>query len=250
MVGSWHRLPIALALALAPCLPPAAAWAPETRVSMIDEAMRLMPASLRAALEHHRADVLRGMLAPMVREDDPEHRPPWAQGTLDAAVDREARGLLETLARPTPFGEIARRFGSVAHYTADAGFPPTASKADGAKRYHDFSRFCEERRERFPVVFYGHHDENLAAGDWRGFALQVMNRASRSDGELARAYAAAGDPPDPAAFDDRSVPFAVGSLSYSRTITDIVRIWLSIWEQAEGDMGRIPYWTVPETGDD
>jgi len=247
MGGSLQRFSIAIALALS--LSPALAWVPETRVSMIDEAVRLMPASLRAALERHREDVLRGMLAPMIHEDDPEHRPPWAQGTLDAAVDGEARSLLETLGRETPFGEIAQRFGRVAHYIADAGFPPTASKADGAARYHHFSRFCEERRGRFPVVFYGHHDESLVAGDWSGFALQVMNRASRGDRELARAYAAAGDPPDPAAFDDRSVPFAVGSLAYSRSITDIVRIWLSIWEQAEGDMGRIPYWTLPESGD-
>jgi hypothetical protein len=246
MGGSLHRFPIAIALALS--LSPAVAWVPETRVSMVDEAVRLMPASLRAALEHHREDVLLGMLAPMVHEDDPEHRPPWAQGTLDAAVDREARGLLETLGRQTPFGDIARRFGSVAHYVADAGFPPTSSKADGAERYFHFSRFCEERRERFPFVFYGHHDQSLADGDWSGFALRVMDRASQSDSELARAYAAAGDPPNPAAFDDRSVPFAVGSLAYSRSITDIVRIWLSIWERAEGDMGRIPYWTLPETG--
>jgi hypothetical protein len=248
MGGSLHRVLIAIAIALAFSLLPAAGWAPETRVSMIDEAVRLMPASLRAALEHHREEVLRGMLAPMVREDDPEHRPPWDQGTLDAAVDREARGLLETLGRQSPFGEIARRFGSVAHYVSDAGFPPTASKVDGAVRYAHFARFCEERRERFPVVFYGHHDEDLASGDWAGFALQVMNRAGLGDVELARAYAAAGNPPDPAAFDDRSVPFAVGSLSYSRSITDIVRIWLGVWEQAEGDMGRIPYWTLPETG--
>ena len=246
MGGPLHRFSIAIALVLS--LSPAVAWEPETRVRMIDEAVRLMPASLRAALAHHREDVLLGMLAPMVREDDPEHRPPWAQGTLDASFDREARGLLETLGAQTPFGEIARRFGSVAHYVADAGFPPTASKADGARRYSHFSRFCEERRERFPLVFYGHHDEDLAAGDWAGFALQVMNRAGRNDVRLARAYAAAGDPPDPAAFDDRSVPFAVGSLSYSRSITDIVRSWLSIWERAEGDMGRIPYWTLPETG--
>ena len=31
---------------------------------------------------------------------------------------------------------------------------------------------------------------------------------------------------------DRSVPFAVGSLSYSRCVTNIVRIWLEIWQRA------------------
>ena len=42
------------------------------------------------------------------------------------------------------------------------------------------------------------------------------------------------------------LPFAVGSLAYSRGITNIVRVWLSVWQRAGGDMGRIPYWTAPE----
>jgi hypothetical protein len=227
---------------------PAAAWAPETRVGMVDEAVRLMPASLRMAFEHHRADLLRGMLSPMTNEDDPEHRPPWARGTLDAVVNREAQALLRTLGRETPFNEIALRFGNLAHYVADSGFPPGATRATGAERYAHFSHFCEDRRERFPLVFYGHSDQALADGDWSRFVLREMDRASRDDEELARAYAAAGDPPDPSAFDDRSVPFAVGSLSYSRSITNIVRIWLEIWQRAGGDMARVPYLKPDQSG--
>jgi hypothetical protein len=221
---------------------PALAWAPETRVRMAEEAVRLMPASLRLALEHHREPLLRGMLAPMVAEDGAEHRPPWAGGTLDAAIEREAVELLAALREPGPFHEVVGRFGRVAHYVADAGFPPGASQTDGAARYGHFSAFCEERRPRFPLVFYGHADEALAGGEWRRFALQELARAGQDDAELARAYAAAGHPPDPAAFDDRSVPFAVGSLAYSRSITNIVRVWLSVWQRASGDMGRTPYW--------
>ena len=56
-----------------------------------------------------------------------------------------------------------------------------------------------------------------------------------------RAYAAAGDPPHPSAFDDRSVPFAIASLSYSHAITDVARAWLAAWSQAGGDVGRTPY---------
>jgi hypothetical protein len=246
MGGLRQRSLITTVLALS--FSPAAAWAPETRMSMVEEAVRLMPASLRAALESYRLDVLRGMLEPMIGEDGADHRPPWSQGALEVAVDREARELLDTLSRQSPFQEIARRFGVVAHYVADAGFPPGASEADGNERYASFAGFCEDRRHRFPVVFYGHDDPALADGDWSGFALREMQRASNDDRELARAYAAAGEPPEPAAFDDRSVPFALGSLAYSRSITNIVRIWLSIWQRADGDMGRIPYWTPPEAG--
>ena len=90
-------------------------------------------------------------------------------------------------------------------------------------------------------MFYGHEEDGLARDDYRAFAAGVVRRASAEDRELARAYAAAGDPPDPAAFDDRSVPFAVGSLSYSHGVTDLVRVWLAVWRRAGGDMGRTPY---------
>jgi hypothetical protein len=68
-----------------------------------------------------------------------------------------------------------------------------------------------------------------------------MVRARDEDRELARAYSLAGDPPSPAAFDDRSIPFAVGSLAYSHTVTDIVRAWLAAWRLGGGDVGRTPY---------
>ena len=97
---------------------------------MVDEAVRLMPASLRMALESHRREVPRGMLSPMVAEDAAEHRPPWSGGSLDQTVERDARGLLDTLAHPTRFGRIAEQFGTLAHYVADAGFPPGATRTD------------------------------------------------------------------------------------------------------------------------
>ena len=103
------------------------------------------------------------------------------------------------------------------------------------------SKFCESRRPKFPLVFYGHDDPALARRDWLGFARAVMSRSRADDRMLARAYAQAGKPPDPSAFDDRSIPFAVGSLSYSRSVNDVVRVWLAAWDAAGGDAGRTPF---------
>jgi hypothetical protein len=208
---------------------------------MTDEAVRFMPATLRLALETHREALLRGMLEPQIREDEPEHRPSWSGGSLERQVDLEARALAEMLTTRRPFGEIAQAFGRLAHYVLDAGFPPGAGNPGDPKRYRHFAGFCEDRREKFPLVFYGHQEPALKPDDFLAFAGEVAGRARDEDRELARAYAAAGDPPSPSAFDDRSVPFAIGSLCYSRSVTDLVRAWLSVWEHAGGDMGRTPY---------
>ncbi len=230
-----------IGLTLAQSIVAAQAWVPETRIRMIDEAVRLMPASLRIALERQREALLRGMLEPMVAEDSPDHQPAWADGRLEATMEREARALIQSLGRSGSFAEVARLFGGLAHYVVDLGFAPLAGGAPDEPRYAHFAAFCESRRERFPLVFYGHEDRDLLAGDYAAFALRLLEQAREDDRMLARAYAAAGDPPDPSAFDDRSVPFAIASLSYSRSITNVVRAWLSAWESAGGDLGRTPY---------
>jgi hypothetical protein len=222
-------------------IPDAEAWAPETRVQLLDEAIRLMPASLRLALENNRTALRRGMLTPLAQEDSPEHRPAWTGGTLDAQLLLEIADLSEALNQTGSFAEIAEHFGRVAHFATDAGFPPSMGAGESAKRYSHFTRFCESRRSRFPLVFYGHAERNLQRSDFRAWALGIMDRSRAEDLNLVRAYTAAGDPPNPAAFDDRSIPFAVASLAYSRSFTDIVRVWLTAWEQAGGDMQRTPY---------
>ncbi len=233
-----RALPILCFLLALPAV--AVAWAPETRIRIADEAIRLMPRSLRTALENHREPLLRGLLEPQMHEDRPEHRPPWLQGSLDAEIDKRAAALIDAVQKPAPFREVAASFGALAHFVMDADFPPGMT-ADGASRYAHFAAFCEQRLPKFPLVFDGHDHEELARSEFRGFALALMERSRRDDDELARSYREAGEPPVPAAFDDRSIPFAIASLSYSRAVTDVARAWFAAWRDAYGDTGRTPY---------
>ena len=184
---------------------------------------------------------MRGALTPLTQENDADHRPPWNEGSLDARFLREVKTLLSMLKKPTAFKPIAEQFGVVAHFVADAGFPPGMAQADGDSHYRHFVEFCESRREKFPLVFYGHEEPDLDRHDYDAWILATMRRSMHEDRALAAAYAAAGDPPRASAFDDRSIPFALGSLSYSHTVTDIVRVWIAIWTEAGGDTGRTPY---------
>lgn len=245
------RLSVAFLIGLSVLAQDARAWTPVTRVQLTDASIPFMPASLELALKRHREDVRRGMLEPLTREDSPAHLPPELGGTLDQSLADAAAAVGEAVQHPETirFAELARRFGVLAHYVSDAGFPPVVSGPDGAARYGHFGKFCETRRDKFPLVFYGHADSDLARGDFTAFARRILARSRREDANLARAYAAAGAPPDPAAFDDRSIPFAIGSLSYSRTVNDIVRAWLAAWERAGGDLGKTPYVTAPPSGD-
>ena len=231
---------VTIAAALIGAAPAADAWTGPTRVQMVDDAIKMMPPTLRGVLVRRRQDVLRGMLEPMTHEDGPAHRPASDGGSLEGSIDEATRSLVRSVG-PGSFHEVARRFGSLAHFVADAGFPPGAATKPDERRYAHFATFCESRRPRFPLVFYGHDNAALARGDLRGFARGILARSRDQDADLARAYAAAPSWSDPVAFDDRSVPFAVASLSYSHAVTDIVQAWLEAWSQSHGDMAGTPY---------
>ena len=71
----------------------------------------------------------------------------------------QAKALVAALAVGRNFKEISRRFGRVAHFVTDAGFPPAMDSASG-DRYTHFSAYCEAKLPKFPLVFYGHDDED------------------------------------------------------------------------------------------
>lgn len=230
-----------VATVLLAAVSPAAAWTPHARIRMADDAVRLMPETLRLVLERHREDLLRGILEPVLEEDGPPHRAAQAGGSLDASVAREAAALVAAVEGAAPLAEIAHRFGVLAHFVQDAGFPPGVGDAP-ADRYRHFGEIVESRRQRFPLVFLGHADPDLDRHDYGAFARRMAAEAIVRDGDLDRAYArAAAAPGDASAFDDRSVPFAIASLSYSSTVTGMARIWVAVWGRAHGDLGRTPY---------
>lgn len=233
--------PLFAALLLLASASPTLSWTTATRVVMVDDAIKLMPPSLRKVLEKRRNDVLRGMLEPLAQEDSMAHRPPSEGGTLEATVDAAARDLVSGVTTQVSFHDVARRFGVLAHYVADAGFPPGAAGAAGVSRYAHFGAFCETRRARFPFVFYGHDSAALSKGDFKSFTRAILERARAEDATLARAYAQAGGGNDAVEFDDRSIPFAIASLSYSHSVTDIVQAWLAAWRECHGDLGGTPY---------
>jgi hypothetical protein len=233
--------PVVIVFVLLASVAPARSWTASTRIVMIDDAIKLMPPSLRKVLERRRSDVVRGMLEPLTQEDTLPHRPPWEHGTLEPTVDAAVRDLVSGVETRVSFHDVARRFGVLAHFVADAGFPPGAAGPPGASHYAHFAAFCEGRRARFPLVYYGSAQDAMSITDFQAFTLGILERARAEDSTLGRAYAQAGGAVDGPAFDDRSVPFAIASLSYSHSVTDIAQAWLAAWRECHGDFGGTPY---------
>jgi len=229
----------------------ALAWTPATDDRVAREAVRLMPSTLRDILETHSADLTAGIREAAGDETGPTHTLDPGQEGISAA-SLAARKVAETIAMINghkPFADVARAMGALAHVIGDLNNPLQVSDDDpGEARYaDDYASYVESNLDRYPLVFYGWNDPHLglpgrpADGDVTAFADAVARRTRAHYPHIRRAYAASDPRPIAQRFDVRSLPFGIGSLCYSHTVTDTARIWLHIWGRAHGDLRGTPY---------
>jgi hypothetical protein len=226
------------------------AWTPPLRERAALEAIRMMPAALRLLLERHRDALLAGVHEASGAEREPAHNLLPRQTGVSAATDlRDAvLAAIKGIDKHAPFSVVAQRFGRVAHYIGDLNNPLRVSDADPreAQWEKDYAAYVESNLAAYPLVFHGWDNAPLdgdgpAAERLLAFALTASDRARGYYPHLKSAYDPASRIPVAVRFDVRSLPYGIGSLSWSHTVTDTARVWLFIWKQAHGDLYGTPW---------
>jgi hypothetical protein len=247
------RLPIRIALlvwSLAALGGPVHAWTPPAQARLVSEAVRMMPKSLRSLMKVHERHLLRGMQSPGSPEDRPEHwqHPDRDYGTAAERAERDARRLIAAVDSHESFDEVIRRFGALAHWVADVNDPLHAADRDPALAlyYADYQRYVEEQIPRFRLVFGGYRSDMLTADGPGAYLLASATRSREYATAVRRSYGPDGSRLSAEAFDERSLAFGVGSLSYSHAVTDITRIWIWAWEVCNGDVDGTPFPLDPD----
>lgn len=229
---------------------PAQAWSESLRQRAAIEAIRMMPASLRLLLERHRDALLTGLHEAAGKEKEPAHNFLPRQQGVSAATDlRDAvLAAIEGIDSHANFSVVAQRFGRVAHHVGDLNNPLRVSDADPreAAWEKDYAAYVESNLAAYPLVFHGWDNAGLdgagpAAQQLMAFAQSASSRARGYYPPLKTAYDPASKVPVAARFDVRSLPYGIGSLSWSHTVTDTARVWLFIWKQAHGDLYGTPW---------
>ena len=237
-------LAVLLLLPLAPSRA-ARAWSPTMHHDVVDQAGRLMPASLQRVLAENIGRLHEGAAAPLAGNDAGYLRAghPGSRGTLDETIQAQVQRVLDLLGSRAPMSTVAYEMGVLSHYVALADTPAVAR--DGDAREADwadaFERYTESRASRFRLVFDGYWSPSLGKDDVRGFVQECRARSGRHYEVLSMMYVkddgsiAAND------FDDRSPVFGVASLSYAHAIGDTAKIWLYAWIRANGDTSGLPF---------
>ncbi|HZI94152.1 MAG TPA: hypothetical protein VFE84_07895 [Patescibacteria group bacterium] len=243
----------ALALLIVPLILAAAtqrssAWTGPMDSRVAREAVRLMPLSLRGVLESHLDDLNAGARQAADDESSPWHHQDHGQTAPCAAarVEELTASAVSMIDAHRPFADVAVQLGALSHFIGDLNNPLQVSSDDPREiqYFHDYMEYVESNIDKFPLVFYGWKEPSLdgpGAPGPRVFSERIATRARQYYVRLGQAYAANNPAPLAQRFDVRSLPFAIGSLSYSHSVTDTARIWLEIWERAHGDLRGTPY---------
>ncbi len=240
--------PILSAALLSALVPgPALAWTDAARRRMVDDAMKMTPPALNTVLERYRSQLIHGMLDPSREERGErgeEHRQRTAGGYGKAASLMASRAgqAITIIGQPGRLNLAAYAMGSAAHFVADLDFPlNTGEEAADPVFYASYEAYVEKMLGKFPVVLDRSPAPELDARHLEDFGRAVARRASRFIPPIRDAYTPDGKPRSASAFDERSLPFGVASLSYSQSVNDIARVWNYIWRQAGGDVEGLPF---------
>lgn len=239
-------LPVVLAALLAlgaaaAASAPAAAWTPKTQVTIATEAARLAPPDLWRQIDRHRMRLEEGAVAPFEDAEAGKHfKNPDGSGSLDRVIAGEVDRAIRSIETLRPFEEIVFRLGVVSHYVADAEYPLNASAADPeeGRYFADYARYLELVEPRLPAIFYGLRPGFEAQPDASLLVAGIFGRSRALYPLVGREYRRIGFASGIDRFDDRSTAFGVGSLAFSRAVSDVGLVMRYIWIRAGGADAR------------
>jgi hypothetical protein len=216
---------------------PSAAFTPKTRAEITRRAILLMPDALERQLRRHAELLYRAALQRPAETAPPGAAPldvDRAAGALETAVER----AVAALDHQRPMSALVTQLGRAARQVQDLSLathlPPFDDRHEAF--HSDYALYVEDRLPRIRFVFRGFGDPALADGDVQAFARRLARDSRHDYPAVVRSYFPEGREATAQDFDDRSVAFAVASLSVSRAITATARVWLLAWHRAHGDL--------------
>jgi len=228
----------------APAATTACGWPRPVQRRVLEQATRLMPPSLAHILRRHERALRQGAEAERRRQPALLHAQGLEPG--DGAAERLAASLARITAlfdAHAPLNRIAWEMGAASHLVTDLSNPfRTAPRDDDAALFED--RFLDYLASHLPhlrVVFTTYHDPLLEGGQVTEYGRQLAARSRSYLDDVVGAFRRFDASGDPAYLDERSVPFGVASLAYSRSAMDTARVWLQAWRQAHGDLTDLPF---------
>ena len=213
------------------------AWSPKTQLAIAQYAASFAPPDLERQIEKHTKQFKQGVVAPFQNGDAKRHsKDSDGAGLLDQVIAVQAEAIVKAIRGHQPFADIVYKIGVLSHYLADSNNPLSTSSADAQepRYYADFLTYLETAYPRFSVVFYPPSKEPKTSNDLPKLVANTLQRSRSMYPMIGREYQRIGGFNGSRLFDDRSTAFGVGSVAFSRAVSDVATVLRYVWIRSGG----------------
>ncbi len=229
-------LPCRLALLTLACFfaLPSFGWTVATERALASASLELGPPNIRQLVAIHERSFEEGLRDAARHEQQfPELHLGGDRTALERLLRKEIDEAVSIMKRRDPIEMFIYQLGVIAHLAGDLNHPiHLGVDTELETRRDDFEQYLERRRPKFPTIFYGIERDRPIDRVIRKSQL----RAQAFSPLLENEYFGRGGSRWSREFDDRSTAFAIASLSWSHSVSDLVNIYYEIWRQAGGDV--------------
>ncbi len=216
---------------------PGYAWSPKTQLAIAQYAASFAPPDFERQIERHNNQFKQGVVAPFQNGEAARHnKNSDGSGLLDQVIVVQAEAVIKAIRSHQPFADIVYKVGVLSHYLADSNNPLSTSSADEQepRYYADFLTYLETAYPRFSVVFYPMPDELRTSTDLPKMVADTLHRGRSMYPMIGREYQRIGGFNGTRLFDDRSTAFGIGSVAFSRAVSDIATVLRYVWIRSGG----------------
>jgi hypothetical protein len=202
-----------------------AVWTEDNFNGMVSDTQRLLPENLQWALRRYSSEFESGKLPCNLSQFNDEQLLESIMSDVDDAVIAFTDGM--------SYGKGSRLLGRIARKIMYMhSLLRDISKIDNQSWQTDYSIFLQHHRKNMRIRWKGyellpHNDSEL-----RKMLFSSVQNTRRFDSKLANTLNYENK--DISEYGVMSIPFGIGSITYSNAVNSIAYTWLYVWKQAGG----------------
>jgi hypothetical protein len=199
------------------------AWTQESRISIIKDAIKLMPQNFQIFIEHYHESFWSGSNSSFQSE--------MIDQEMISRIIKYCASAGDLLKRQENLAEAARMLGIQARL-AEKLCSPVKLLRDKPDWQTDYEIYLENHKNRFWIKWKGIGNRPRTESALVDVLNQAQTRVTNAGSAARDSFAQDGIPIS--SYNIQSVPFGSGSMSYSNAVSAIASIWLYVWDQAGG----------------
>jgi len=223
-----------ISLPLLILLPVQKGWSPPTYRAICLDALKLMPPSLRNIFQIHQQKLLQGLQLKPPQSDQMSH-----------LITRQVNRIVSMINRKEKFAIICFQFGHLCRLASDINNPLFIASQDPEENlyYNNFIILTERNLQNFVLTFDGYESNLLQKNRLNQFIKITLAQTEELYPYFRQFMLLNGHPLEVSTLTPRSIPFALSSLCYCRSVGTTANLWLHSWKRANGDLTETPFYS-------